>query len=186
MRSSRNEKVNAASCNVLLISGVPGIGKTTVVQKVLHSLEDHTVAGFYTKEIRINRIRKGFELVTLDGDKFVMAHIDIDSPCRVSKYGVNVMAIDAAVEKTLSNERDAEIYIIDEIGKMECFSNIFVQEVSWLLESGKLFVATISLKGNGFISEVKNRDGVELWEITKQNRDAIPAKVREWIMKRTG
>jgi len=171
----------SATCNVLLITGTPGIGKTTIVKKVITSLPDLNVAGFYTEEIRVNSVRQGFDLVTFQGKRFIMAHIDSDSAYRVGKYGVDVEAIDTAVEMTLSEDHKTELFIIDEIGKMECFSGLFVKRLSSLLDSGKPVVATIALKGAGFISEEKNRAGVELWEVTRQNRDEMPAKVASWV-----
>ena len=108
----------SASCNVLLITGIPGIGKTTIVKRAITSLSDLNIGGFYTEEIRVNNVRQGFELVTLQGERFVMAHIDSDSTYRVSKYGVDVETIDAAVETTLAEDRNPELFIIDEIGKM--------------------------------------------------------------------
>lgn len=170
--------------NVLLITGLPGIGKTTVVKKVVQSLSDFHFGGFYTEEIKVNKVRKGFELVTLGGKRFVMAHVDIESSCRVSRYGVNVSDIDTAAEMALSYDQDVDVYIIDEIGKMECFSSNFVQKISTLLDSPTPVVATIALKGGGLISEVKNREGIELWEVTKGNRNAMPADVIGWVMKK--
>ena len=58
-----------------------------------------------------------------------------------------------------------------------------MKRMSSLLDSGKPVVATISRKGGGFISEVKNRAGIELWEITKKNRNEMPAQVIDWIRK---
>ena len=171
----------STSCNVLLITGVPGIGKTTIVKKVITSLSDLNIGGFYTEEIRVNNVRQGFELVTLQGERFVMAHVDSDSAYRVGKYGVDVETIDTAIAMTLSEDPDMEVFIIDEIGKMECFSDLFVKRMTSLLDSGKPVVATIARKGTGFISKVKNRPGPALWEVTRKNRNDMPGKVIDWI-----
>ena len=170
--------------NVLLITGTPGIGKTTIIKKVAASVSDLNIGGFYTEEILAHNIRHGFELITFRGQRLIMAHIDIDSAYRVGKYGVDVAAIDTTVANTLSEGTNADLFIIDEIGRMECFSELFEREVSSLLDSGKPVVATIALKGGGFISSVKNIAGVELWEITKKNRDVMPLKIESWLMTR--
>lgn len=170
----------------LLLTGVPGIGKTTAIEKIVRSLSEFTAAGFYTREIRTDSGRQGFELVTLQGKRFLMAHVDIDSLYRVGKYGVDIDAIDAAASMTLSSDREVDIYIIDEIGKMECFSNVFMQRVMLLLDSGKPVVATIAQKGSGFISEVKGLKGAAIWEVTKRNRDEIPSRVKAWVRERMG
>ncbi|MEJ2688462.1 MAG: NTPase [Deltaproteobacteria bacterium] len=173
---------NAAPNAVLLLTGAPGIGKTTVVKKVAAALSDFNICGFYTEEIRVNGVRKGFELATFQGERWIMARADLPSDHRVGKYGVDVTAIDAAVRIALAEQREADLLLIDEIGKMECLSDLFVQRVSSLLASDKrVVVATVAQAGGGFIAEVKKLPGVTLWQITMRNRDGIPAKVISWV-----
>jgi nucleoside-triphosphatase THEP1 len=50
----------------LLLTGPSGVGKTTVMTQLAHALTDNHPDGFFTREIRENGIRKGFDLVTLD------------------------------------------------------------------------------------------------------------------------
>jgi nucleoside-triphosphatase len=172
------------SDSILFLTGIPGIGKTSVIKKVAASLADHKIAGFYTEEIRDHNVRQGFALVTFNGDRIVMAHVDSNSAFRVSKYGVDIAAIDRAVRIIMAENTSADLFLIDEIGKMECYSELFVEKVSTVLDSGKPVVATIALKGGGFISAVKNRPGTELWKITKQNRDGMATMVLEWLKRK--
>jgi nucleoside-triphosphatase len=173
-----------ASGKVLLITGPPGVGKTTVMMKVAASLAGFRIAGFYTEEIRVNGARLGFELVTFDGKRRVLAHVDSTSAPRVGKYGVEVGAIGTAVGTILEEKGSADVFLIDEIGRMECLSDLFVAGVTSLLESAKPVVATVALKGGGFIAEVKQRQGVVLWEISKRNRNEMPARVISWLQQR--
>lgn len=84
---------------ILLLTGRPGIGKTTVIQKVVEELEGERVRGFYTEEIREEGSRKGFRLVTLDGrEEEVMARVDVEGGPTVSKYGVDVEAVDRILD----------------------------------------------------------------------------------------
>ena len=69
--------------------------------------------------------------------------------------------------------------LIDEIGKMECFSNAFVDAVQRLLDGSTPAIATVASKGAGFISEVKARIDVELIEVTLGNRDELPRRLAE-------
>ena len=76
----------------LLLTGRPGIGKTTVIRRVADALQGERIAGFYTEELRSRGKRTGFRIVTLDGRARLMASIHIGSPHRVAKYGVDVSA----------------------------------------------------------------------------------------------
>ena len=174
----------SAANNILLVTGTPGIGKTTVIRKVSEMLPGTGFGGFYTQEIRNERTRQGFELVTFQGDRFVMAHVESNSPYRVGKYGVNIGAIDQVVAMTIPADSKTELFLVDEIGKMECFSDLFISKMSLLLKSREITIATVALKGSGFISEVKKLPGAELWHVTRSNRDSMPDNIISWINKR--
>ena len=82
--------------HVLLITGRPGIGKTTVIRRVADAISGKQICGFYTEEIRKGGERRGFRLVSLDGDERVIAHLDFAKRHRVGRYGVDIAAINAA------------------------------------------------------------------------------------------
>ena len=164
----------------LLLTGRPGIGKTTVIRRVADALKGERIAGFYTEELRSRGERTGFRIVTLDGHSRLMASIDIRSPHRAGKYGVDVSAVDAIAEATLA-PHGAEVFLVDEIGKMECFSIAFVEAVRGLLAANRSIVASVAFKGGGLIEEVKRLAGVVLYEVTAQNRDRRPREVIQWV-----
>jgi len=161
----------------ILITGLPGVGKTTLIQKLAGELNDFHPAGFYTAEIRNRGTRKGFELVSLDGRRGVLSHVDMASRHRVGKYRVDVKGFDDFLDKLPFFEPSTRLIIIDEIGKMECLSEKFKKLVKGLLDSERLVVATVALKGEGFIAEVKAREDVKLYEITQANRDSLLAEI---------
>lgn len=179
---------NAASKtapHVLLLTGMPGVGKTTVLRRAAERFRARHLGGFYTEEIRYRGARRGFRLIGFDGRECLIAHVDFPGPARVSKYGVDVPALDAAAGGLLA-DADAEIYFVDEIGKMECLSARFVAAMRQLLGSGRPVVATVALKGGGFIAEVKRRRDAVLWEITRANREDLPARIETWLAERLG
>ncbi len=156
----------------ILLTGLPGCGKTTAVMKILENLNCKKAAGFYTQEIRESDKRKGFRWKRLDGATGTLAHIDIKGPFRVGKYGVDVAGFEKAVVPILVLEQtDAELYILDEIGKMECLSGKFVTATRRLFDSEKLVLATVAQKGGGFISEIKKYPNTQLFKLTSGNRD---------------
>jgi len=169
--------------HVLLVTGVPGVGKTTLLRRVAEQAQQ-PLGGFTTEEIRTQGQRVGFRIVPLLGRGRVMAHVSLRSHARVGHYGVDVDAIDAVAESALALDPDVGVYVVDEIGKMECFSQRFVAAMRRLLDSDKRVVASIARKGTGFIAEVKRRPDVELWEVTVRNRDGLADLILKWIAER--
>ena len=104
----------------ILITGLPGTGKTTLLRKVAEALKPFHPAGFFTSEIREANGRKGFELRSLGGEKGLLAHVDIKSPFRVGKYNVDVQGFEAFLGTIPFLGPSVGLIIIDEIGKMEC------------------------------------------------------------------
>jgi nucleoside-triphosphatase len=156
----------------ILLTGLPRCGKTTAVMKVIAHLDCERIAGFYTQEIREVGVRKGFSWRRLDGAAGTLAHIDIKSPFRVGKYGVDVAAFEKSVVPILDIDKtDTQLFIIDEIGKMECFSREFVAAVRRLFKSDRSVLATVALKGTGLISEVKNDPSTKLFNLTRHNSE---------------
>ena len=74
----------------ILITGPPGIGKTTLIKHLSEALGSFSSIGFYTAEIRDRGVRKGFELISLDGKRKLLSHKEFKSPYRVGPYRVDV------------------------------------------------------------------------------------------------
>ena len=162
----------------ILLTGLPGCGKTTAIMKIIAGLNCKSVAGLYTEEIRENNNRKGFRFKRLDGAGGILAHVDIKSRFKVGKYGVDVAGFEKSVVPILNAEQaDAELFVIDEIGKMECFSEKFAVAIRRLFASDKSVLATVARKGDGLISEIKNCPGVQLFNLTLENRDKTIAEI---------
>jgi nucleoside-triphosphatase len=166
---------------VLLLTGRPGVGKTTVLRRVAGQLGGRRLAGFYTEEIRDGGRRLGFRAVPFRGAPRDMARVDFPGPARVSRYGVDVAVIEALVRDALEPSRPADLCLIDEIGKMECLAPAFVAAVRAWLGAGRPVIATVARTGGGLIAEVKARPGAVLWEVTRGNRDALPGRVLAWL-----
>jgi len=165
------------SRNVLL-TGRPGIGKTTVIMRLAELVRDRdNLAGFYTEEIRDGGVRRGFGAATFSGKSTVLAHVAFKAGPRVGRYRVDVPAFEELVIPELA--RPADLVLIDEIGKMECFSSRFVEVVRGLLDSPTPLVATVAVKGGGFIAEVRARSDVDIQEVTASNREELPQRLAQ-------
>ncbi|MGB9723369.1 MAG: nucleoside-triphosphatase [Chloroflexia bacterium] len=170
----------------LLLTGRPGIGKTTVIRRVLEGLPPLRLGGFTTAEIRGPRGRLGFRAAALGGPEIVLAHVDFPGPYRVSAYGVDVAAFERAILPLLDPRREeVELFIVDEIGKMECFSTLFQRLVRQLLDDPRPLLGSIALRGPALIEEVRRRPDVELVEVTPANRSGLPEEIlrrlRPWL-----
>lgn len=162
----------------ILLCGRPGCGKTTLVAKVLERLENESLGGFITLEIREGKERVGFRIISLSGEEAVLAHKDIESPFKVSKYGVDVEALEnVAVDALIKATRDNELIVIDEIGKMELCSELFKLSVGKALESDKKVLATIKEAEDPFIEELRSLPGTRVIEVNEENRDKLPDEI---------
>ena len=164
------------------------MGKTTVLRRTAERLSDWKLAGFYTLEIRREGRRQGFRAVTFDDREWVIAHVSFTGSPRVGKYGVDVAAIDDLADHALAESSEIELFIVDEVGKMECLSEVFVHRMRRLLDTGQLLIATVAEHGPGLIAEMKRREDSALWAVTFENRDALPKQAGSWLRsgRRTG
>jgi nucleoside-triphosphatase len=166
----------------ILLTGLPNCGKTTAITKVAGNLDQGKIAGFYTEEIREGNKRKGFRWARFDGPSGILAHTNFKSPYKVGKYRVNLAGFEKSVVPILDvKQASIELFIIDEIGKMECLSRKFIAAIRELLASDKLVLATIAQKGAGFISEVKSYPEVTLLKLTSSNRDEVTSEVIQML-----
>jgi nucleoside-triphosphatase len=139
------------------------------------------MAGFYTSEIRSAGSRLGFELQGLNGGYRTLAHVKIDSQYRVGRYGVDKDGFKEFLATLDLLNPDVELIVMDEIGKMELFSNRFRNLVCDALNADKQVLATIPLKGNDFIQEIKQRVDIHLLEVTHANRDRLLVAIVEGL-----
>ncbi len=161
----------------LLITGLPGVGKTTLIRKVYEALKDLHPVGFYTTEIREEGMRKGFELVNLEGKRGILSHVDVKSPYQVGRYKVDVRGFEDFLDGISFFDPSSDRIMVDEIGRMECLSTKFDRIMKEVLGSEKWVIATVALKGSGLITEVKQRRDVKLFEITQRNRDVLLSEI---------
>jgi nucleoside-triphosphatase len=145
------------------------------------SLAPFHPVGFFTEEIREGGNRKGFALVSLEGRKSLLSHVNVKSRSRVGQYGVDIKSFEAFFRSLALENPARSLVVIDEIGKMECFSDAFVLLATKLLDGERVVVATVALKGTGFISEVKKREDVAIFEVTMANRNSLTEKLARKI-----
>jgi nucleoside-triphosphatase len=171
--------------SALLLTGRPGVGKTTVIRAVADRL-GRRAGGFYTEEIREQGRRTGFRLVALDGPTGILAAVNVSSRYRVGRYRVCIDDLESIGVESMWRalaQPEAAVVIVDEIGKMELFSAAFREAVSAALDSAKPVVATIMAGSQPWVDTVKTRPAITLVEVTLDNRQELPELVWRWLQR---
>jgi nucleoside-triphosphatase len=163
----------------ILLEGRPGVGKTTVAERLVALLRDAEVpvSGFVTSEMREGGRRVGFSLQTLEGRRALLAHVDLPGPPRVGKYGVDVPSFEELAIPAIAGSRKDGVAVIDELGKMELASPSFCDAVSALLERQVAVVATVLVSRHPFTDALKRRPDTETLQVTVSNRNQLPAEL---------
>lgn len=165
----------------VLVTGAPGVGKTTLVREIVERFGTGA-RGFYTVEVRDSRgRRRGFEVVTLTGERARLADISLESRFRVGRYGVALEAFEEVavreLEDTLSGTGDTRIVVVDEIGRMELHSKKF-QEAVWEVLDLSVPVLGVLMSGrHPFADRVRNRADVTVLALSRKNREVLKGRV---------
>ena len=165
----------------ILITGPPKCGKSTLIEEVVHRIGRRPITGFFTREIKEKSRRVGFSINTLDGREGILAHQNIKGKFRVGKYGVNLRDIETIAVPSMIPARADEIVVIDEIGKMECFSSLFKETLIKVLNLPNWTIGSVAQKGDLFIQRIKDRDDITVISITPQNREILVDQILDSI-----
>jgi nucleoside-triphosphatase len=163
---------------MLLLTGSPGVGKTTVLLKVVESLKakGYSVGGMISREVRSRGVRVGFEIWDLSSNaRGWLAHVNQPSGPQVGKYRVNLDDLNGIGVKAIRKAVDkCDVIAIDEVGPMELFSEKFKEAVRRAVESEKVVVGVVHWKARDrLIEEVKAREDAEIITVTCENRDKL-------------
>lgn len=170
------------SKRILLLTGNPNVGKTTVIINVVDALKNagFNVGGMVSREVRKDNVRVGFEIVDLhSGMRGWLAQINQKKGPKVGKYHVNIQDLENIGANAITYAtKKCDCIAIDEVGPMELFSLKFKLTVEQALNSKKLVLAVIHGKAKDpLIMEAKKRDDAETFIVTVDNRDKLPEEL---------
>ncbi len=171
---------------VLLLTGAPGVGKTTVLLKSVEVLKGKgfSVGGMVSREVREGNVRVGFEILDLTSGKHGwLAHVNQQGGPRVGKYRVNLQDLDGVGAKAiLEATKKSQVIAIDEIGPMELYSPRFKQAVTKALQSHKPVVAVVHAQAKDpLLAAANHREDAEVYTVTLVNRDALPRQLADRV-----
>jgi nucleoside-triphosphatase len=170
----------------LLITGLPRSGKTTLVRRLIErDILKNEAGGFFTEELRERGERVGFMINTIpEGKTALLARKNFPSSFRLGRYGINIKVLEElgceAIVKALQKKK---IVVVDEIGKMELFSDRFRVVLLEALNSPHKVLATIMQRPNPFADRIKTRTDVKLFSLDRQNFKNVYEKSKEWIKR---
>lgn len=163
---------------LLFLTGSPGVGKTSVLLKVVEALmaKGYSVGGMVSREIRSCGTRIGFEILDLRShERGWLAHVNQRRGPRIGRYRVNIDGLNAVGVRAIAEAiENSDVVVVDEIGPMELFSERFKETVERAIKSGKLVIGTVHWRvKDSLIDEVRSRGDAEVITVTYENRGAL-------------
>lgn len=160
------------------VTGNPGVGKTTLVKRVIAALP-FKVGGMITEEIRKCGYRVGFLLRDVaTGQEGLLAHRHLCTGPEFGKYRICLRDLEeigaAAIERALE---ETELIVIDEVGPMELKSPRFISAVERALASNKHLLVTVHRASNHHLAYRIRHEVDHLIRLTQSNREEKTAEV---------
>ncbi|MFN3505118.1 MAG: dTMP kinase [Caldimicrobium sp.] len=174
--------------NALIIFGNPGVGKTTLTfalySLLSKELVDYSLTGFITREVRKSGERVGFDLIYLKDPALTLPLAKKEGDIgfhpkkrpKVGKYFLFIENLEKFVEiiqRDLVEATDKVLVFIDEIGKMESFSEKFSNFLEHLWNEKIPLVATLGKGDQPLLKDWANKWGALYCELTLENRDFL-------------
>ena len=158
----------------ICIFGDKGVGKTTLILNIAERISSQNIGGFYTKEIREHGQRVGFCVATFSGQSGILSHIKFSAGPSVGKYRVDVPQFEKIAVSGLETAlAESSIILIDEIGKMELFSERFRDILPLCFDSEKAMIASVMSRPHPYVDRLKARSDVRLIRVTRENRNKL-------------
>jgi 23S rRNA (uridine2552-2'-O)-methyltransferase len=166
---------------LILITGPPGVGKTTLVNKAIEHFRKQqlTIAGIVSDEVRESSVRTGFKIIDLaTGEQGWLARKRLGPGIMIGTYTVEQDDLEkigvGALQTAASTSPD--LIFLDEVGPMEMTSPSFRKALSRLLGGKTPIIATV--RHGSHYSEIENFKNKATWfEMTKENRDLTYEKL---------
>jgi len=164
--------------SIFVLTGAPGVGKSTVVSKVVMRLKSRgvIVGGCLSFERRAKGQRVGFAIrdLTTESEGELAGTAGTLGP-RVGKYRVNLKDLASVGAKgLLAAAAGSELIVVDEVGPMELVSPDFRRAVAACIACGKPILAVVHERmQDDLLEDLKSRSSFSS-TVTLENRDSLP------------
>lgn len=171
----------------ILLTGRPGIGKTTIINESILRIKEHgiKIGGVSTREIRVRNIRTGFMIRDIgSGRKGIMASTDFKTGPKIGRYRIDVSTLlNIGVTAIHTAIEEAQVIIIDEIGPMELLSTEMSKIVIRAIESDQPVLGVIHWKKHGLIiDKILSHPDTKVVEVRHDNRDSLASKIVDEVL----
>ncbi|KAJ48802.1 nucleoside-triphosphatase [Clostridium tetanomorphum] len=156
----------------IFLTGEKGIGKSTIIHKIIKRYE-YSIGGYTVIPI-IRENFKYFYITSINNgiENSLMAIGDINKKKIIHIYED---ALENFASKLINSDiNKKEIIILDEIGFIESQCNNFKTAVMNALDSNKIVLGVLKDFNGDFINKIKKRKDVIIFRVTKENRNILP------------
>lgn len=175
---------------IWLVTGPPGVGKSTAVAKVVLKLKSAgvIVGGCTTAEKRAGGVRVGFAVRDLSSGRVgELASATSKFGPRVGRYRVNLTDLaEVGAAGVSTAAASAEVVVVDEVGPMELVSPEFRRAMRSCIDSGKPMLAVAHERlDDDLLNELRSR-ATGLFTLSVENREEVAEELYSTLLQAAG
>ena len=165
----------------IAVTGSPGVGKSTLVQKVVQS-SGLKAGGMLAHDKRIKDRRVGFEILDLGTGITGMLADETGTGPQLGKYKVRIDDLDNIGARAIENALKSDLIVVDEIGPMELSSRRFVAAVERALSSDRPMLVVLHEWSQHILAR-KVRKSFKVITVTRENRNSLVKEIAGELKK---
>ena len=172
----------------LLILGESKIGKSTILKKIINNLKskEYNVGGFITKPKKLHKNEFGFDMIDLTTlNQVYYASNNFNIGPKIDQIRVSINELSEFCKNRLYPAIPvSDVFILDKISKMELCSNSIKEYIYNLISIPKPVIGVIDFFIHDKVLDQVRRSTSDFIEVTIENRDMLPDKITEIILKK--